>query len=130
MSQFVVYMQDLGRGDLGTSLTTGQRVLHELITRLPASLELTLCALFLAVGVALPLGVWAATHPGSWIDHASRVLTTAGVSLPTFFTGLTPRLCLLLSARLGASTTRSSRCLPVIARSGHWLLSRGQSPDA
>jgi peptide/nickel transport system permease protein len=64
-------------------------MLHDLLTRLPASLELTLCALCLAVGVALPLGVWAATHPDSWIDHASRVLTTAGVSLPTFFTGLT-----------------------------------------
>jgi peptide/nickel transport system permease protein len=89
LRQFVVYMQALGRGDLGTSLTTGQRVLHELLTRLPASLELTLCAIVLAVGMALPLGVWAATHPGSWIDHASRVLTTAGVSLPTFFTDLT-----------------------------------------
>jgi ABC-type proline/glycine betaine transport system permease subunit len=82
-------MRDIARGDLGTSLTTGQRVLHDLFTRLPASLELTLCAIVLAVGVALPLGVWAATHPGSWIDHAARVLTTAGVSLPTFFTGLT-----------------------------------------
>lgn len=36
----------------------------------------------------LPLGVYAATRPGSWIDQASRVLTTAGVPLPTFFTGL------------------------------------------
>ena len=89
MGQFVVYMRAIVHGDLGTSLTTGQRVLHDLLTRLPASLELTLCALCLAVGVALPLGVWAATHPDSWIDHAARVLTTAGVSLPTFFTGLT-----------------------------------------
>ena len=89
LGQFVVYMRAIAHGDLGTSLTTGQRVLHDLLTRLPASLELTLCALCLAVGVALPLGVWAATHPDSWIDHAARVLTTAGVSLPTFFTGLT-----------------------------------------
>ena len=89
LGQFGVYMRDLLRGDLGTSLTTGQRVRHDLLTRLPASLELTLSAIVLAIGVAVPLGVWAATHPGSWIDHASRVLTTAGVSLPTFFTGLT-----------------------------------------
>jgi peptide/nickel transport system permease protein len=88
-SQFILYVQALLRGDLGNSLTTGQRVLQDLLTRLPASLELTLCALILAVGVALPLGVWAATHPGAWIDHAVRVITTAGVSLPTFFTGLT-----------------------------------------
>jgi peptide/nickel transport system permease protein len=89
LGQFVVYVRALVHGDLGTSLTTGQRVLQDLVTRLPASLELTLCAIVLSVSVALPLGVYAATRPGSWIDHASRVLTTAGVSLPTFFTGLT-----------------------------------------
>ena len=88
IGQFGIYMRDLVRGDLGTSLTTGQRVLQDLATRLPASLELTLCAIALSVSVALPLGVYAATHPGSWVGHASRVLTTAGVSLPTFFTGL------------------------------------------
>ncbi|MGE3536901.1 MAG: ABC transporter permease [Candidatus Tectimicrobiota bacterium] len=88
LSQFGLYVRDLGRGDLGTSLTTGQRVLQDLLLRLPASLELTLCGLLLAIGVALPLGIWAATRPGSWVDHTARVLTTAGVSLPTFFTGL------------------------------------------
>lgn len=89
VSQFAVYVQTLLRGDLGTSLTTGQSVIQDLLTRLPASLELTFCALVLAVGVAVPLGIWAATHPDAWLDHAVRVLTTAGVSLPTFFTGLT-----------------------------------------
>ena len=86
--QFVYYVRDLARGDLGTSLTTGQPVLRDLGARLPASLELTLAALLLAVSVALPLGVLAATRPGSWVDHLARVLTTAGVSLPIFFTGL------------------------------------------
>jgi peptide/nickel transport system permease protein len=86
--QFVFYLRDLARGDLGQSVTTGQAVTTEIATRLPASLELTVWALGLALAVALPLGVLAATRPGSWIDHLSRVLTTAGVSLPTFFTGL------------------------------------------
>jgi ABC-type dipeptide/oligopeptide/nickel transport system permease component len=86
--QFVIYVGDLARGDLGRSLTTGQPVVADLLARLPASLELTLCGLALAVAVALPLGVLAATRPGSWIDHLARVLTTAGVSLPIFFTGL------------------------------------------
>jgi peptide/nickel transport system permease protein len=89
LTQFVVYLRDLGRGDFGTSLTTGQPVLQDLLSRLPASLELTLCGLCIAMSTALPLGVYAATRPNAWIDHASRVLTTAGVSLPTFFTGLT-----------------------------------------
>jgi peptide/nickel transport system permease protein len=86
--QFVLYVRDLARGDLGRSLTTGQPVLSDLVTRLPASLELTLCGLVLAVAVAIPLGVLSATRPGSSFDHLSRLLTTAGVSLPIFFTGL------------------------------------------
>ena len=86
--QFGLYLRDLGRGDLGKSLTTGQPVRSDLVSRLPASLELTACGLLLAVGIALPLGVMAATRPGSGIDHLCRVATTAGVSLPIFFTGL------------------------------------------
>ena len=86
--QFFRYIGDLAHGELGTSLTTGQPVLDELLTRLPASLEMVLLALLLACAIALPLGVLAATRPGSWIDQLCRVVTTAGVSLPTFFTGL------------------------------------------
>jgi ABC-type dipeptide/oligopeptide/nickel transport system permease component len=87
-AQFVDYVDRLAHGDLGTSLTTGQPVLHELATRLPASAELTLLALSLSVAIAVPLGIAAALRPGSLVDHACRIVTTAGVSLPTFFTGL------------------------------------------
>lgn len=86
--QFGGYLRDLARGELGNSLSTGQPVLTELRTRLPASLELTLSGLAIALAVAVPLGILAATRPGSWIDHLCRLLATAGVSLPTFFTGL------------------------------------------
>ncbi|MBV9829653.1 MAG: ABC transporter permease [Alphaproteobacteria bacterium] len=86
--QFVDYVKHLAQGDLGTSLSTGQPVIDELITRLPASAELTLLGLLLAVAVALPLGITAAMRPGSWVDHSCRIVATAGVSLPTFFTGL------------------------------------------
>lgn len=86
--QFFIYLGELARGDLGNSLTTGQTVLSDLLTRLPASLELTLAGLFFSLLVAIPLGILAATRPGSWIDHTVRVIATAGVSLPTFFTGL------------------------------------------
>jgi peptide/nickel transport system permease protein len=86
--QFLRYLGDLSRGDLGLSLTTGQPVLQELLTRLPASLEMVLLALLLACAIAIPMGVMAATRPGSWIDQIARLITTAGVSLPTFFTGL------------------------------------------
>lgn len=86
--QFFKYVAALFKGDLGLSLTTGQPVTKELISRLPASLELVLLALVLACAIALPLGVLAAVRQGSWIDQLCRLITTAGVSLPTFFTGL------------------------------------------
>ncbi len=86
--QFFRYVGDLVRGDLGQSISTGQPVVTELISRLPASLELTLFALLMSASISIPLGVLAATRPGSWIDHLCRMIATAGVSLPVFFTGL------------------------------------------
>lgn len=88
VEQFFIYVGNLVNGDMGQSLNTGRPVFEELLNRLPASLELTLCGLGLAVLIAVPLGILAATRPGSWIDHTCRILVTAGVSLPTFFTGL------------------------------------------
>ncbi len=86
--QFGRYVDDLAHGNLGTSLTTGQPVVTELRNRLPASAELTLLGLLVSIVIAVPLGILAATRPNSLIDHACRVISTAGVSLPVFFTGL------------------------------------------
>src|SRR6201991_5250866 len=88
IEQFFRYSNDLAHGDLGSSLTTGQPVATESRNRLPASAELTLLGLLVSMAIAVPLGVLAATRPGSLIDHACRVVATAGVSLPVFFTGL------------------------------------------
>ncbi|MFY7962000.1 MAG: ABC transporter permease [Elsteraceae bacterium] len=87
-TQFWIYVGALLQGDLGGSFTTGQPVAKDLLQRLPASAELTICAFALAIGVALPLGVAAALKPRSLLDHACRAVATAGVSLPTFVTGL------------------------------------------
>jgi peptide/nickel transport system permease protein len=86
--QFARYVSDLAHGNLGNSLSTGQPVITEIATRLPASAELTLVGLILSMSIAIPLGILAAVRQGSLIDHACRVVATAGVSLPVFFTGL------------------------------------------
>ena len=86
--QFVRYVNDLAHGDFGKSLTTGQPVIADITSRLPASAELTLIGLIVAMLIAVPLGILAAVKQGSLIDHACRVVATAGVSLPVFFTGL------------------------------------------
>jgi ABC-type dipeptide/oligopeptide/nickel transport system permease component len=86
--QFLVYVNDLARGNLGNSLATGQPVMTEITSRLPASAELTLFGLIISMAIAIPLGILAAVKQGSWIDHTCRMVATAGVSLPVFFTGL------------------------------------------
>jgi peptide/nickel transport system permease protein len=88
IQQFGRYVSDLAHGNLGTSLTTGQPVSTDLRTRLPASAELTLLGLLVSIAIAVPLGILAATRPNSVLDHTCRIISTTGVSLPVFFTGL------------------------------------------
>jgi ABC-type dipeptide/oligopeptide/nickel transport system permease component len=86
--QFVRYVTELSHGDFGKSLTSGQSVRSDIASRLPASAELTLVGLIISMLIAVPLGIAAAVKQGSWIDHVCRMVATAGVSLPVFFTGL------------------------------------------
>jgi ABC-type dipeptide/oligopeptide/nickel transport system permease component len=86
--QFILYVEGLTRGDLGTSLTSGQTVLDDLGNRLPASLELTFMALLVALGLGIPLGIGAALGPGGWIDRICNLVSTIGQATPTFFLGL------------------------------------------
>ena len=86
--QFTAYLGDLLHGNLGRSLVTGQPVLQDLSTRFPATLELTLTAIALALLIAVPLGVAGAMRKGRAIDHFARTVSTTALSLPSFFTGL------------------------------------------
>ncbi|WP_371420603.1 ABC transporter permease [Tardiphaga sp.] len=86
--QLFLYLYDVGRGNLGRSLMTGQNVTKDLRERLPASLELTFSALLIAMVLAIPLGVLAALKPGSLIDHGVRLFCALGVCVPTFVSGL------------------------------------------
>lgn len=108
--QFLAYLAQLARGDLGQSIQTGQPVAADLLQRLPASAELTLVALGAAVLLALPLGIAAALRPGSAIDHACRLLSVAGVALPSFVTGLL--LIYLFYFRLGLAPEPIGRLDP------------------
>ncbi|QCK84597.1 ABC transporter permease [Phreatobacter aquaticus] len=86
--QLLLYLRDIGTGNLGRSMTTGQTVMADLVNRLPASLELTFTALLLALSLALPLGILAALKPNSLVDHGVRFLCSLGVCVPTFVSGL------------------------------------------
>jgi peptide/nickel transport system permease protein len=86
--QYWRYLSGVLRGDLGESATTGRPVLQDLLQRVPATLELTLASLIVALGVGIPLGVLAAVRRDGWLDHLSRLLGVGGVAMPTFWTGL------------------------------------------
>lgn len=97
--QYLRYMKDLMRGDLGTSIRTQRPVSEDLVIFFPATLELALTAMFLAVVVGIPLGIVSATRKDSLADHASRVVSVAGVSTPLFWLGLV--VLLVFYGRLG-----------------------------
>jgi peptide/nickel transport system permease protein len=86
--QFLHYVNDLLHGDLGTSIRTGRPVLADIRLFFPATLELALCALLLALLIGVPLGVLSAVFRNRWLDHLVRLLAITGISTPAFWMGL------------------------------------------
>jgi peptide/nickel transport system permease protein len=86
--QFLDWMGQLARLDLGESLWTGHKVIDEVWTRLPLSLELAVIATALAVVFALPLGVLAAVRQDSWVDYGIRIFSVGGLAMPSFWIGI------------------------------------------
>jgi len=83
--QYLRYMQRLLTGDLGVSTTTRQPVLDELLRLFPATIELSVFALVLAVGLGIPLGYVAARRHLTWVDNSAVLASLIGVSIPVFF---------------------------------------------
>ncbi len=86
--QFRIYLGKLAHGDLGRSVMTSHTVVDDIIRFFPATMELATAAILIAALVGIPLGVLAAVKQGSRIDHAIRVVTLAGHSLPIFVLAL------------------------------------------
>jgi hypothetical protein len=86
--QYWRYLSGVVRGDLGQSSSTGRPVLEDFKQRVPATLELTLASLLIAVGIGIPLAVISAVRRDSLLDHICRLLGVGGVAMPTFWTGL------------------------------------------
>lgn len=87
-AQFLDWMGQLARLDLGDSLWTGHKVIDEVWTRLPLSLELAVIATALAVVFALPLGVLAAVRQDTWVDYGIRIFSVGGLAMPSFWIGI------------------------------------------
>ena len=86
-SQYVTYVTHVLRGDLGKSFQTNEPVTRQIRTRYPATIELAMGAMFIALLVAFPLGIISAIYRNSWIDHLARFFALIGVSMPSFWFG-------------------------------------------
>jgi peptide/nickel transport system permease protein len=97
--QYWNYLTDLVRGDLGQSILTRHQVTDDLSVFWPATLELVLAAMLIAVIIGVPLGVIAAVQADRWPDQVSRIVSLLGVSVPAFWLALI--LQLVVGLQLG-----------------------------
>ncbi len=81
------WITDVLQGDLGTSYRTGRPVAAMLVESVPATFELAVAAMIVALLVAIPTGVASAVYRGTWIDQASQLFALVGVSMPNFWLG-------------------------------------------
>ncbi|MFE2119651.1 ABC transporter permease [Rhodococcus aetherivorans] len=98
--QYLDFLGDLARGDLGTSFTYQAPVLEMIVDRLPVTVSLTLVSVLVALAVGIPAGIIGGSRPGSWQDRTTSLGSTLGVATPNFVLGLI--LVLVFSLQLKA----------------------------
>jgi peptide/nickel transport system permease protein len=108
LTRYTGFLVDLSRGDLGYSLYENAEVSKLIAARLPATFQLTICAMIAAIVIAFPLATLAAFKSGTWVDRLALFFSLLGLSMPNFWLG--PMLMILVSIQLG--------WLPVSGRGG------------
>jgi peptide/nickel transport system permease protein len=98
-TQYLTFMRRAITGDLGVSFRTGQPVTTMIAERVPATAELAIAAMIVAVVIAIPLGVVAAVWRGTAIDYGAMTFALAGVSVPNFWLG--PLLAIVFAVEFG-----------------------------
>jgi peptide/nickel transport system permease protein len=86
--QFLSFVGGLLTFDFGTSMWSGKPVSHEILTRLPISIEIALLATIVAIAIAIPLGTLSALKQNSWTDLVIRTVAIAGIATPSFWLGI------------------------------------------
>jgi peptide/nickel transport system permease protein len=99
IEQYGFYLKNVFVGDLGRSLFTNREIVRDLADRLPATIELTLVSMFIAIVLGIPLGILSAVKRNSLIDHVVRILTVSGLAVASFWLAI--MLQLLFSMSLG-----------------------------
>ena len=99
LEQYGIYIKNLLHGDFGKSIVTKTPVIEEFLTLFPATIELSLCAMMLAISIGIPIGILAAAKRGTIYDYATMGLSLTGYSMPVFWWALI--LILTFSVTLG-----------------------------
>lgn len=99
LEQYGAFLASVAKGDLGQSMRTSEPVTDTILERMPATAELALAAMVVAVAIAIPLGIAAAVWRGTAIDHGATTLALMGISIPNFWLG--PLLALIFAVELG-----------------------------
>ena len=99
LTQYATFLRHAVTGDLGVSFRTGQPVTTMIVERIPATAELAVAAMVVAILIAIPLGVVAAVRRGTAVDYSAMTFALAGVSIPNFWLG--PLLAIVFAVELG-----------------------------
>ena len=97
-NRYVDYWRALLHGDMGLSFRNDRPVSELILERYPATIELAICAMLVAIVIAIPLGVIAGTNRGTIIDNSASVIALLGISLPSFVIG--PMLVYIFAVKL------------------------------
>lgn len=108
-AQFLHYLGGLARGDFGESIRTYRNVRLDVLDFLPATVELVLTALGLAVLIGVPFGVIAAVYHNTWVDNLTRLFAIPGVAMPRFWVGILLQIGLAYQLGLFPLVGRASR---------------------
>jgi peptide/nickel transport system permease protein len=122
VEQYLRYIGDLLRGDLGRSVVLRREVGPDLSRYFPATLELVLISLVIAVLVGVPLGLISATYRDRWPDQIARLLSLGGVSLPNFWLAILLQLSLAFTFALLPISGRFDRTPPPVTVTGMYTL--------
>jgi peptide/nickel transport system permease protein len=120
--QYVKFVLSAATGDLGKSFRFAAPVREVIAERLPATLELALFSILIAIACAIPLGVWAGARPNSWVDNLGTSLGLFGISMPNFWLGIMLILLLAGTFHILPSAGRSTYGIAGPVQTGFYFL--------
>lgn len=122
LEQYTTWLGQLLQGNFGVSSRTARPVLDEFLTRFPATIELTVLALLIAVGIGIPLGYVAARHQGRFLDHTTVVASLLGVTIPVFFLAFLLKWLFAVQLGIFPSAGRQSASMVATHPTGFYVL--------